>query len=423
MIDGERLQQIADVEISPELFCSIEAKVVDREVARRPHEFFENARGKFGDVIEVRERLIDGVAFPTLLPMNPDHPYFLVLGMGTIKTVLMDQPSYFQNYGGTMDILMGEGQIAGLNPPRHKPLRGLIMQAFNKQSVDQLDTDYIIPIMDALIDKIAQKKTSDLVADFTCRVPTLVICEIFGFPKDQIGRFAQLATDLMSASIDWEKAAQASSELGEMFEALIEERKVEPGHDLISNMLAAELEGERLTKHEMITFCRALVPAGIETTTRALSTALGTALATPDCRSSLASDPGLINDTVEEVLRWNGPIMIIPKRTTKEIELAAVTLPKDANLWICIGHANRDPSEWDNPHQFDFRRERKPHVMFSMGAHLCIGNQLARREMANALRLMTSRFPNMALDPNGAAPEVLGVQFRSIDRIDVITGT
>ncbi len=422
MIDNERLQKIANVDIDPEFFCSIEAKVMDPEVVRKPQEFFENARGKFGDVIEVQDNILDGVAFPTILPMNPEHPYFLVLGMEAVKTVVTDQPSFYQNYGGSMDILMGDGQIAGLNPPRHKPLRDLIMQAFNKQSVDHLESNYIVPIMQELMDKSARKETTDLVADFTCRVPTLVICEIFGFPTEQIGRFAELATDIMSASIDWDKAVRASADMGNLFEVLIEERKEKPGDDLISNMLSVELEGERLSDQEMITFCRALVPAAIETTTRALSTALGTALATPGCWSALASDPSLVVDTVEEVLRWNGPIMIIPKRTTKEVELAGVKLPKDANLWICIGHANRDPSEWDNPHQFNFRRERKPHVMFSMGAHLCIGNQLARREMANALKLMTQRFPNMALDPDGAAPDVVGVQFRSIDRVDVKTG-
>ncbi len=421
-MDKVRLDELVNVNIPPELFCSMEAKVMDPEVARKPHEFFESVRAKFGDVVHVTDNIIEGVAFPTLLPMNPEHPHYLLLGMNTVMEVVRDQTRFHQNYGGTMDILMGEGQIAGQNPPHHKPLRNLIMQAFDRKSVESIDEEAIGPIIEALLDKIAMKPSADLVADFTCRVPTLLICEIFGIPTKDVARFAELATDLMNMGVNWDGAMKASAELKVIFDALIEERRVNPGDDLISSLVIAELNGERLTEQEIVSFCRALVPAGIETTTRALSTLLAATLSTEGCWEELRQNPKLITQTIEEAMRWNGPVTMVPKCTAEATTLAGVDLPKNANLWVCVGHANRDPSNWNNVNEFDIHRDRKAHVMFSAGAHFCIGNQLARREMARTLSDFTQRFPNMRLDPDGAKPDVLGIQFRSVDRLDVLTG-
>lgn len=420
MINRERISELASVEIDPTLFYSLEARIMDPGVVRRPQEFFECARQTMGDIIEVTESSINGVSFPTLIPMNPKHPNYLVLGNETVKKVLRDQAGFYQNYGNNMDRLMGEGQIAGLNPPRHKPLRDLIMQGFNKSSVDELEATIVKPIMSVLADEVAEKSSTDVVADFTCRVPTLIICEMFGIQTEDVALFAELVTDVMG--IDRHKAIDASQRMKMIFEDLIQTRRSNPGEDLISNMLRAELHGEKLSDHEITTFCRALVPAGIETTTRALSTALGTALNDRDCWKALGETPDLIPSTVEEILRWNGPVMMVPKRTTQETELAGKKLPKDANLWVCLGHANRDPCEWENPNSFDFRRVRKQHLTFSAGAHLCIGNQLARRELVEMLRIFTRRFPNMSLTTQGTDPEVVGIQFRSIDQLDVTTG-
>ena len=140
------------------------------------------------------------------------------------------------------------------------------------------------------------------------------------------------------------------------------------------------------------------------------------------CWTQLVHNPDAIPQTVEEVIRHSGPVMMIPKRTTRDLELAGVKLAKDTNLWVCIGHANRDPAIWDNPNTFDITRERKPSLGFSLGAHMCIGNQLARREMQDALRAMTAKLPNMQLNSDDPEPQILGVQHRSANRIDVVTG-
>jgi cytochrome P450 len=334
----------------------------------------------------------------------------------------MNQGAFFQNHAHNMDLLMGEGQIAGLNPPNHRQLRALFFQAFNRQSVDELQHRAIQPLMKGLLLDMATREHAELVRDFTCRVPTYLMCEIFALPPERCNDFAQLVSDLMNFGASWANAIAASARLQTLFLELIEARKREPGDDLISNMLAEELEGRRLTDTEMMSFCRALVPAGIETTTRALSTLFTAVLSEPGLWARLGEHRDLIPNAVDEAMRWNSPAQMIPKRTTAAVELGGTQLPAHANLYIYLGQANRDTARWPEPHRYRAERERKPHLAFSLGAHMCLGNQLARREMQDALSLMLDRFPAMQLDPAHAPPAIVGIQHRSADRINVVLG-
>lgn len=422
MIDKERYDALMGVAIDPSLFHCEEAEFLSRDLALNPHQYFDQLRNDYGDVIEVKDNCIADVSIPTLIRMDPEKPGAFITGYETVRSVVTNQQDFYQNYTHTMDILMGEGQIAGSNPPHHKPLRALIRSAFDKGSVDLLQEEYILPLIQGLISRIAEKEDADLVEDFTCRLPTLLIGEIFQLPVDDYPKFARLVSELMSATSGWEIAFSASQSLGELFYELIEQRKSTPGSDLISRMLEAEIDGEKLSDVEMMSFCRALVPAGIDTTTRSLSSMFSLILSKPDCWQSLVNNPDAIPPAIEEVIRHSGPVMMIPKRTTRELELAGVKLAKDTNVYVCIGHANRDPSIWDNPHAFDIERERKPSLGFSLGAHMCIGNQLARREMQDALRSMIDKLPGLQLNPRCPEPEILGVQSRCANRIDVVTG-
>lgn len=422
MIDPTRFNALMELSIDPKLFYGTEVLYIGEDMARNPHQYLDELRASQGDVIEVVEGRAGDFALPTLVPMNPDHPGFLVTGYSTVKEVLTNQADFYQNYTHSLDILMGEDQIAGLNPPKHSKLRELIMQSFDKGSVDSLQEGVIIPLMKGLIDKIGEKHKSDLVEDFTCIMPTLLIGEIFQFPVELYPMFAKLVADLMNFNTDWETAQAASDKFAELFFELIASRRTNPGDDLISAMLSAEIDGNRLTEVEMMSFCRALVPAGIETTTRGLSSLFAQALENAEHWQILRSNPDLINPFVEETLRFNGPTVMIPKRTTRDLNLAGKELKQGTNLWICLGHANRDPSVWENPHQFDYTRNKKPHFEFSFGAHMCIGNQLARREMNDALKLMIEAFPSMKLDPEKPSPVVRGLTLRSADQVHVLTG-
>lgn len=419
MVDKSRVDALLSTRIDPALFRSHEAPLMPLELVSEPQQFVDAVRRERGDVFEVVGNRIGDVHFPTLLPMDPAQPYYMVTGYATVHTVVMNQSTYFQNHAYNMDLLMGQGQIAGLNPPHHRELRTLFFQAFNRQSVDILQLSAIQPLMRGLIEQMADHDRVDLVEAFTCNVPTYLMCEIFALPPERCNEFASLVSDLMNFGASWEKAMAASARLETLFLDLIEQRKRKPGDDLISNMLVEEVEGRRLTDTEMMSFCRALVPAGVETTTRALSTLFSAVLGAPGFWQRLQADRGLIPNAVDEAMRWNNPAQMIPKRTTAEVELAGTRLPAHANLYIYLGHANRDPRRWDEPHVYQPERERKPHLAFSMGAHMCIGNQLARREMLDALSLMLDRFPKLRLDPDCAPPRIVGIQHRSADRIDV----
>jgi cytochrome P450 len=422
MIAEARLQALLDISIEPDLFLSHEAPLMSPELAEDPHQFLDGVRARCGDVFEIRDNQIDGINFPTLIPMVPSRPGYMVTGYHAVSSVLKNQQTFYQNHTHNMDALMGDGQIAGLNPPHHANLRSLLFQSFNKQSVDELQENVILPLMNCLIDRLAEKNEGDLVREFTCRVPTYLIGEIFDLPIERYNNFAGLVADLMNFGASWEKAIAASEAFKEIFLELIEERKRKPGDDLISRMLEAELDGQKLTDTEMMSFCRALVPAGIETTTRAMSTLFTAVLGTPGCWELLKANPDLVSAAVEEMMRWNAPVQMIPKRTTTDVELGGALIPAESNLWIQLGNANRDAGQWENPHRYDITRQRKPNLGFSQGAHLCLGNQLARRELHDALKLMLKRLPDLKLDPDTPPPVIKGFQFRSADQIDVVTG-
>ena len=422
MIAEDRLQALVNVKIDKSHFASYETPLMTPEMAENPYRFFDDVRKRHGDVIEVHDNHIDGVLFPTLIPMMPDHPGYLVTGYQTVTSVVETRKTFFQNHAYNMDMLMGEGQIAGLNPPDHINLRKLLFISFNRHSVEEMQRNIILPLMNGLIDRLGEQNKADLVAEFTCRVPIYVIGELFGLPIERYNEFAGLATDLMNFGSSWENAIAASNRLTELFREMIEARKSDPGDDLVSKMLGAEIDGQKLTDQQMMSFCRALVPAGVETTSKALSSLFASVLRTPGCWDMLKNQAELIPGAVEESLRLNSPAQMIPKRTTAEVELDGKLLPADANLWVYLGHANRDGRQWSNPHTYDIARGPTPHLAFSSGPHTCLGMQLAKRELQDALTLMLQKLPHLKLDPDIPPPPITGFQFRSADRINVVTG-
>ncbi len=414
------IEQLLQVEIDASDFATFE-RFLPEHVLNDPVSFIDTVREQEGDLIEVKDGRIGDVAFPALTAADPQRTVYLACGYDSVRMLVGMQSSFYQDYRDSMDILMGEKQLAGLNPPEHKKYRALVSSAFNMQSLSKISADLIDPLVDALVLEVSNKERAELVQDIAVRLPILLIGHIFGLPIDKYGRFAKLASQLMTGMTDFENGLIASQKLKEMLEEVIEEKKRAPGEDLISKLIQSEVDGETLSDEDIISTCRALVPAGIETTTRALSTLMSVIIDNPEQMDQVRQDPKLVPAAIDELLRWNGPAPVIPKRSMESIDFANVSVPANAMIFVYLGHANRDPRNWEHPERYDLNRSRQHHLAFSAGPHLCLGNQLARRELETTLTQVLAKLPKLRLDPEAPNHPIVGFNFRSCDQVFALT--
>ncbi len=414
------IERLLDVKIDASDFATFE-RFLPEPVLRDPVSYIEEVRVRDGDMLEIENAQIGGVPFPALTTADGERKVYLACGYDTVRKLVGMPTAFYQDYSDSMDILMGERQLAGLNPPLHKKYRALVTGAFNMQSLEKISGELIEPLVNALVAEAADKDRVELVQGLAVRLPILLIGHIFGLPIDQYGRFAQLASQVMTGLTDFENGLIGSEKLKDLLVEIIEERKENPGEDLISKLIQSEVDGEKLSDDDIISTCRALVPAGIETTTRALSTLMSVILDYPDQMDQVRQNPDLVPQAIDELLRWNGPAPIVPKRTTEEIDFAGKTIPADSRIFVYLGHANRDARNWESPEQYRLDRPRKHHLAFSAGAHLCIGNQLARRELEVSLKALLEKLPGLRTDPEAPEHPVVGFSFRSCDNVCALT--
>jgi len=200
-----------------------------------------------------------------------------------------------------------------------------------------------------------------------------------------------------------ERHRRLGAELSATFNDLIDARRKQPQDDLISALLAVELEGEdgnptHLSRQEVLGFCMLLGNAGHETTARLICNSAVTLARHPDQRSELADDPSLLSDAVEEFLRYDPPSQVQGRWSTRPVELHGATIPEDVRVLLLTGAAQRDPREYDEPDRFDIRRSIKRHLSFGFGQHLCLGKSLVRQECRVAFEELLARFPDCEID-------------------------
>lgn len=420
-MDATEVEHVLNIPISSKAFATMETSVRS-DVLENPYAFFEGIRARQGDVIRVENATVDGVVLPFLGSRDADRPVYVAMGFDTVRDIVANNKAIYQNYGESMDVLMGENQLAGMNPPLHQKYRALVSKAFELHSLPTLTKTVIEPLVDGMIDRIATGDHTELMEALACRLPVFLIGHICALETEKYDDFARAAGALMANPYNWNGAVAASAELKELFETAIAKKRANPGNDLISKLILSEVDGERLSQSDIISTCRALVPAGIETTVRALGTLCTAILSFPEQAAQVRHNPKLVPVFLDELLRWNGPAQMLPKRTLEDTEIAGTLVPANSHLWCYIGHANRDPSHWENPDNFDIGRRKQPHLAFSFGAHFCVGNQFARREMEVVLTKLLERLPGLRLDPDSPQPVVKGVIFRSPDHIHATTG-
>jgi len=295
--------------------------------------------------------------------------------------------------------LMTENMLQN-DEPDHRRLRKLADLPFHARNIEALRPN-IHRAANDLLDQIEVSGEADLVSTYCSRLPLIVICEMLGIEPDDRDRFASWLST-MGGKTNFMMLFKFMPMLKNITAYLreeIAERRMAPKPGMITQLVQAEADGDKLSEDELLAMILVLFVAGHETTTHALSTSILTLLNHPDQLAELQADwEGLAPRAVEELLRFNSPVqMTKPRYARRDLELQGVPLKTGERIMCMLASANMDPSKFDQPERFNIHRENVRHVGFGGGIHLCLGIQLARTEMQVGLECLFTRFPELAL--------------------------
>jgi cytochrome P450 len=295
-----------------------------------------------------------------------------------------------------------------LDPPDHTRLRKLVSKAFAPKVVNELVPE-INGLVDELLDSIAQRGRFDVISDLAYPLPVAVICRLLGVPlKDEpeFGRVSALVAQALDPffAITGEPAEgmqerlQAALWLREYLHDLIDQRRSQPGDDLLSRLIEVEESGDQLAEEEIVSTCSLLLIAGHETTVNLIANAVLAMLRHPAQWAALGADPERASAVIEETLRYDPPVQLVARIAADDMTIGDTRIAKGDSMMLLLAAAGHDPAEFERPDTFDPDRKAVRHLAFGKGLHYCLGAPLARLEATIALSAVTARFPDARLD-------------------------
>lgn len=350
---------------------------------------------------------------------------WLVTRYGDVRQVLVDPrfsraaasgPGAPRNELGA---LVAESLI-GMDPPEHTRLRKIVAYAFTPRRVEQLRPRVARLVSELLGAMQMLPQPADLVEHFSTPLPIQVIGELFGVPEAD-RELCKVWSDTMMG--DWERDPEGTQAALDGFAGLIAARRATPTDDLISALIAASDEQGKLSERDLLMVCIGILIGGHETTTNQVNLFVLTLLHNPGQLAALAASPELIPSAVEELIRvtqFGDTGVMLPRITTEEVVLGGVTIPAGAPVLAAFVAANRDPAVFDDPDRLDLARRRNAHLGFGAGAHHCLGAQLARMELQEALRGLLSRMPRLQVAvPESQLRFKAGLVVRSLEALPI----
>lgn len=302
-----------------------------------------------------------------------------------------------------------------LEPPAHTRIRGLVNRAFVARAIEGL-RPRIAALAQSLINEFEGSGTTDLLESFATPFPVAIIADLLGVPREMAPqlliwshRMVAMYQARRDAKIEAEAVAATLEFTGFMYD-YVERRRLEPRDDLLTQLIAAEQEGQKLSTDELITTAILLLNAGHEATVHALANGIKAVL---EHGVRTDGDPWL----VEELLRYDAPLHLFTRYALEDVAVAGVKLRQGDQIGLLLGAANRDPERFPDPDRFDPRREPCPHVSFGAGIHFCVGAPLARLEMQIALPILFERLPRLALAETPRYRD--SFHFHGLERLDV----
>jgi len=321
-----------------------------------------------------------------------------------------------------------------LDPPDHNRLRRVVMHQFTPERVEGM-RDYVIPLVDELLDAQRNRSQLDIVDDFAHPLPVRVISKMLGLPLEDRSRFEVWVSALVrtleppqnvsgEAEVD-QRASQAAMQMKEYLRGLVTIRRDRPGDDLISALVVSTSHEDagQMNEQEILASLQLLTLAGYETTVNSITNGVLTLLRNLDVLARLQRNPDMVIRTVEEVLRYEPPVQYLTRTTLTDINIADVTIPKGATVVLLLASGNRDPARFPDPDHFDPDRIDNEHFGFGRGIHYCVGAPLARMETHIALNALVRRLvnPRLVADPppyrelaSLRGPQHLAVTFDSL---------
>jgi cytochrome P450 len=357
--------------------------------------------------------------------LMPNGSYFLtryddlVTAYKNTKAFSSDKRREFlPKYGNSLLYEHHTTSLVFNDPPAHSRVRRLIMGALSPRAIAEME-GYLIALIDRLLDAIEAKRSFELIGDFASAIPVEVIGNLLDVPHDEREPLRDWSLAILGALEPvigpdvFARGNRAVEDFLAYLETLVARRREKPGNperDVLTRLILGEANGERLTAKELLHNCIFLLNAGHETTTNLIGNGLVALSEHPTEKQRLIQNPDLIKTAVEEILRYESSNQLGNRMTTEPVELSGVILQAGTPVTLCIGAANRDPRQFENPEAFDIGRIPNRHLAFGTGAHQCAGMALARLEGAIAISRFLARFPGYAL--NGAPVRGGRVRFR-----------
>jgi cytochrome P450 len=329
------------------------------------------------------------------------------------------KPSLSNTFGRT---------ILEMDPPEHGRYRQLIQGALTRKEMERWETEFVRDLVNSFLDSIAARGKAELVKEFAIQYPLRVLVEACELPQDDVEMFYTWAAMLTNVGVEEQIRIDVAAKFGAYLLKVINERRSSPGKDLVSLLATATFRklpgsdepGGHLTDEEIVSFLRLLLPAGAQTTYRTLCNLLVGLLTHPDQLAAIYEDHSLIPQAIEEGLRWEPPLISFGREAVVDTEIEGVSIAAGTQVNLVVAAADRDPSRWDNPDEFDIFRPQIPHVAFGTGNHVCLGIHFARMELRVAMEQIVKRLPNLRIDPDYGDVTVEGLGARSPDLLHVL---
>jgi cytochrome P450 len=302
---------------------------------------------------------------------------------------------------------------------QHRVNRALAGGALLPGAIRRATETLLVPVANGLIDEFGDRRSLDLVEAYTRRYPFNIISRLIGVPIEDEAKIDGWLNKVIRYQWEPEQALEARAALDGYLTPIVAERRRNPGEDLISQLVTAQIESRRLDEEEILSFLRLIYPAGTGTTFMTMSALILEVISNRAIYDRLKAHPLDRAAAVEEALRKEAPTTMLPRYSETAVTIGGVDIPAGAMILVCSGAANHDPAIFPDPTQFSLDRATNPHATFGRGPHFCLGSHLARAELRVSLGLLLERLPGLRLADDRPIPCV-GTVVRGIRTLPVV---